>query len=101
MAHEEEDTRTDPQEYVHKDEEEAEVDHLAPARWWFSSTLFPLIAGTFGPVATAFNICALVMDWRVIVNPSSTESTGIDIRDPDWLSAPYMAEDFPLIQLTA
>ena len=89
MAHgEEEITHMDPQEYVHKDEEEAEVDHLAPARWWFFSTLFPLIAGTFGPVATAFNICALVMDWRVIVDPSSTESTGIDIRDPDWLGAP-------------
>jgi potassium channel subfamily K len=76
--------RTQPQEYVHKDEEEAEQDHLAPSEWWFSSTMFPLIAGTFGPVASAFNICALVMDWRVIVSSSSTEGTGVDVRDPDW-----------------
>ncbi|MCJ1379547.1 Potassium channel [Xylographa soralifera] len=76
-----------PEDYVHKDEEEAEEDPTSPSRWWFSSTLFPLVAACFGPLATAFNICALVMDWRVIVDPSSTESTGIDIRDPDWLDA--------------
>ncbi|MCJ1402982.1 Potassium channel [Xylographa trunciseda] len=97
---------TRPEDYVHKAEEEAEEDPTSPSydihwssslfaehatncssRWWFSSTLFPLIAATFGPLATAFNICALVMDWRVVVDPSSTEATGIDIRDPDWLDA--------------
>ncbi|MCJ1479073.1 Potassium channel [Lambiella insularis] len=77
----------DPEEYVHKDEEEAEEDPSSPSRWWFSSTLFPLVTGTFGPLATAFNICALVMDWRVIVDPTSAESTGIDVQDPDWLHA--------------
>ncbi|SLM35701.1 Two pore domain potassium channel domain [Lasallia pustulata] len=79
--------RERPEEYVTKDEEEAEEDYLAPSRWWFSSTLFPLIAGTFGPLATAFNICALVMDWRVIVDSSSAEAEGADVRDPKWLLA--------------
>lgn len=30
------------------DEEQAFLD---PSRWWFASTAFPLIAGTFGPMA--------------------------------------------------
>ncbi|KAJ6438929.1 potassium channel [Purpureocillium lavendulum] len=33
--------------------------HLAPSRWWFASSAFPMIAGTLGPVASAFSICAL------------------------------------------
>lgn len=49
----------DPREYATKDEREAEEDFLAPARWWFVSTFFPLVAGTFGPVATMFSICAI------------------------------------------
>ncbi|MCJ1437511.1 Potassium channel [Xylographa pallens] len=76
-----------PEDYVHKDEEEAEGDPTSPSRWWFSSTLFPLIAATFGPLSSGFGIGALVMDWVIIVNPSSTESTGIDIPNPDWLDA--------------
>lgn len=51
------------------------------------SSLFPLVAGTFGPMASAFNICALAIDWRVIVDPTSQESEGTKIRDPRWLVA--------------
>jgi len=58
-----------------------------PTRWWYASTAFPLIAGTFGPLANAFSICALVENWRVQVPPGGTEEHGIDIRDPSWLIA--------------
>lgn len=72
-------------EYALKDEEDAILDYNAPIHWWFVSTLFPLIAGTFGPMASAFNICALAIDWRTTISPSSTESEGTHIQDPKWL----------------
>lgn len=49
--------------------------------------MFPLIAGTFGPIANAFNICAIAIDWRLIVDADSTESQGQHISDPRWLVA--------------
>lgn len=39
-------------EYAQKDEEDTVVDYNAPVHWWMVSTLFPLIAGTFGPMAS-------------------------------------------------
>lgn len=42
---------------------------------------------TFGPMASAFNICAVAIDWRLYVSPSSTESEGPHITDPRWLVA--------------
>ncbi|KAJ7060616.1 hypothetical protein C8F01DRAFT_1290323 [Mycena amicta] len=36
---------------LQQDEEEEEVGYSQPNRWWFTSTMFPLIAGTFGPLA--------------------------------------------------
>ncbi|KAL9027018.1 MAG: hypothetical protein Q9196_004404 [Gyalolechia fulgens] len=77
----------------HKDEEdfqkEDEQAFLDPSRWWFASTAFPLLAGTFGPMASAFSVCALVENWRVIVphGPGGNEAHGIDIKDPEWLIA--------------
>ena len=65
-------------------EEEEENSFLLPARWWYASTAFPLTAGTFGPMATAFNICALVENWRVSIPEGGTEEHGIDIPDPKW-----------------
>lgn len=38
-------------------------------------------------MASAFNICAVAIDWRLIVNASSTESEGPHITDPRWLVA--------------
>ncbi|KAK5955134.1 hypothetical protein OHC33_003813 [Knufia fluminis] len=58
-----------------------------PTRWWYASTAFPLVAGTFGPLANAFSICALVENWRVEVPPGGTEEHGIDIKDPKLLIA--------------
>ncbi|KAL2042956.1 hypothetical protein N7G274_004014 [Stereocaulon virgatum] len=70
-------------------EREAERAFLDPSRWWFASTAFPLLAGTFGPMASAFNICALIQHWRVSIPPGfgANESHGNDVRDPKWLLA--------------
>jgi potassium channel subfamily K len=77
----------DPLDYATKDEREAEEDFLAPARWWFATTLFPLVAGTFGPVASAFSICAIAQEWRVVPSAASKEQEGHQLRDPPWLIA--------------
>lgn len=71
-------------EYRLKDEEDAILDYNSPIHWWFVSTLFPLIAGTFGPMASAFNIMALAVEWRTKISPTSTESEGTHIPDPTW-----------------
>ncbi|KAF4621304.1 hypothetical protein D9613_000821 [Agrocybe pediades] len=52
-----------------------------PTLWWFTSTAFPLFAGTFGPIASLFSVCALVQTWRV------TEDGGDRVPDPPWLLA--------------
>lgn len=65
-------------------EREDEKSFLLPSRWWFASTAAPLTAGTFGPMANAFSICALVENWRTEVPPGGTEGHGIDIKDPQW-----------------
>jgi potassium channel subfamily K, other eukaryote len=66
------------------DEEEEKKSFLLPTRWWYASTAFPLIAGTFGPTANAFSICALVENWRTDIPSGGTEEHGIDIKDPTW-----------------
>lgn len=55
--------------------------------WWFASTGCPLLAGTFGPLANAFSICALATSWRVYIAPGETEASGNRINDPGWLLA--------------
>lgn len=61
-----------------------EKSYLMPTRWWYASTAFPLMAGTFGPMANTFSVCALVQYWRVEIPPGGTEGHGIDIKDPKW-----------------
>lgn len=65
-------------------EDEDTQSHLQPTRWWYASTAFPMVAGTFGPMANSFSICALVQYWRVEIPPGGTEQHGIDIKDPTW-----------------
>lgn len=65
----------------------ATISKTLATRWWYASTAFPLIAGTFGPLANAFSICALVQNWRVSIPPGGTEEHGDDIKDPSWLIA--------------
>lgn len=66
-------------------EEQEEQDYMDPSRWWFASTACPLLAGTFGPMASGFNICALVYEWRVYIPPGGTEEHGERLKDPTWL----------------
>ncbi|KAK3295131.1 uncharacterized protein B0H64DRAFT_302618, partial [Chaetomium fimeti] len=74
------------QEYVPK-QVSKERDHLNPSRWWFASSAFPMIAGTLGPVASAFSICALVKPWRQSFPPGTDIALAPYIRDPSWLTA--------------
>ncbi|KAJ4485235.1 tandem pore domain K+ channel [Lentinula aciculospora] len=67
------------------DEDEEEIGYFAPQRWWFTSTAFPLIAGTFGPLANLFSVCALVQTWRVKISDGESETQGQRISDPHWL----------------
>ncbi|KAF7333507.1 hypothetical protein MVEN_02366900 [Mycena venus] len=68
-------------EELQQDEEEEEVGYFQPKRWWFTSTAFPLVAGTFGPLANFFSVCALTQTWRQYV------ADGSGIPDPRWLDA--------------
>ncbi|KAF3035614.1 Potassium channel [Didymella keratinophila] len=73
-----------------QDKEQAEAEEqefLKPGRWWFASTACPLIAGTFGPMANAFSICALPNKWRVYIPAGTDEGHGIVVEDPKWLVA--------------
>ncbi|CAJ2505348.1 Uu.00g127420.m01.CDS01 [Anthostomella pinea] len=82
--------------------------HLDPSRWWFTSAAFPMIAGTLGPVASAFSICALVKNWRQHINPGSDVTKAVFIPDPPWLYAvngvqlfiAIMANVFLLLNMT-
>lgn len=66
---------------IHNEEEA----YLDPSRWWFASSAFPMIAGTLGPVASAFSICALVRPWRQHFPPGSDIDKAEFIDDPIWL----------------
>ncbi|KAF1992331.1 voltage-gated potassium channel [Aulographum hederae CBS 113979] len=81
------DMEHDPYTHEEQQEEEEERDFLDPSRWWFASTACPLIAGTFGPMANAFSICALGNPWRVYIPPGNNEVRGQPIKDPKWLIA--------------
>ncbi|KAI0876726.1 hypothetical protein GGS24DRAFT_201367 [Hypoxylon argillaceum] len=61
--------------------------HLDRTRWWFASAAFPMVAGTLGPVASAFSICALVKPWRQNILPGSVITEAVFIDDPSWLIA--------------
>jgi len=47
-------------------------------------SVIPIVAGTIGPVANAFNLCALVQPWRSEIPPGRTEVEGENISDPSW-----------------
>ncbi|KAJ7226668.1 hypothetical protein GGX14DRAFT_626663 [Mycena pura] len=66
---------------LEQDEEEEEVGYFQPKRWWFTSTAFPLVAGTFGPLTNVLSICALLRPWR------QHAAAGSAISDPGWLNA--------------
>lgn len=73
--------------YTRPKQNPRDLSYIMPTKWWYASTGFPLLTGTFGPMANAFSICALVENWRVNILPGLTESNGKDIADPKWLIA--------------
>ncbi|KAH7130852.1 hypothetical protein EDB81DRAFT_807606 [Dactylonectria macrodidyma] len=60
--------------------------HRESSRWWFLSSAFPMIAGTLGPVASAFSICALVEPWRQQLVPGGDIPGAPFVPDPSWLT---------------
>ncbi|RYO89413.1 hypothetical protein DL764_008581 [Monosporascus ibericus] len=74
------------QDNNHRDTSNGQT-HLDPTRWWFASAAFPMVAGTLGPVASAFSICALVEKWRQMIPPGSDITKAEFIQDPVWLLA--------------
>jgi potassium channel subfamily K len=69
------------------EEQKEDADFNQPSHWWFASVACPLLAGTFGPMASGFNICALVQYWRQTIPNRfhGTEEQGTKIPDPTWL----------------
>lgn len=65
--------------------EEVTRDIVDSAEYWTWSTLCPLLAGTFGPMASAFSVCALVVSWREYIPPGSVEADSEPLTDPHWL----------------
>ncbi|KAI5461938.1 hypothetical protein BGZ63DRAFT_354217 [Mariannaea sp. PMI_226] len=63
-----------------------EYAHLEPSRWWFLSAAFPMIAGTLGPVASAFSICTLAEPWRQHLVPGGDAQKAPFIANPLWLT---------------
>ncbi|KAK7551653.1 potassium channel-like protein [Phyllosticta paracitricarpa] len=82
-----EDLENNAYESIREQVAEEEQDFLDPSRWWFASTACPLIAGTFGPLANAFSICALAVKWRLFIPPGHDDTTGEFLSDPAWLIA--------------
>lgn len=80
---------------------------LSFRRWWFTSTAFPLIAGTFGPLATLMSVCALVQSWIVTVPGGGSLETEQRVPDPKWyvspqpISAAYRENANEILRLTA
>ncbi|KAL8935435.1 MAG: hypothetical protein Q9216_005427 [Gyalolechia sp. 2 TL-2023] len=74
-----EEDRKDDEDFQ-KEDEQAFLDPRCPMFY---------TSGTFGPMASAFSVCALVENWRVIVphGPGGNEAHGINVKDPGWLIA--------------
>lgn len=43
-----------------------------------------MIAGTLGPVASAFSVCALVRQWRQRLPPGTDIAKVAFVDDPPW-----------------
>ncbi|KAL6890866.1 voltage-gated potassium channel [Trichoderma evansii] len=76
-----------PDAYLRRTKIENDNAHLEPSRWWFLASVFPMIAGTIAPVASAFSICALVAPWRQHLSPGQQPDQAPYIPDPAWLTA--------------
>ena len=77
-------THKSGKEYIGGDLGEDEKQYYQPSHIWYAATVFPLVAGSFGPLALAFSICALIEDWRVTIPSSGQEADEVFISDPKW-----------------
>ncbi|KAJ6114940.1 hypothetical protein N7486_000718 [Penicillium sp. IBT 16267x] len=66
------------------DKKSSQPDPSSPlaARWWLASTIYPLAAGTFGPMASAFNVCCLAQPWRMMPDD---QNGYLNVADPKWV----------------
>jgi potassium channel subfamily K len=66
--------------------EKAGEGYFVPLRIWCASVIFPISAGSFGPMASAFGICALAESWRVenLTKAADDMLVGTDIAEPKW-----------------
>jgi potassium channel subfamily K len=66
--------------------EKAGDGYFVPIYIWCASIIFPLCAGSFGPMASAFGVCALAGSWRVDNVTKATDNmlVGTEIKDPKW-----------------
>ena len=66
--------------------EKAGEGYLIAEHIWFASVVFPLVAGAFGPMTSAFNICALTQSWRVVdlTKESDDMLVGRSVKNPEW-----------------
>lgn len=73
------------EEQDRKKNSDQQLHHAQSARWYYASTVFPLLAGTFGPMASAFSVSALVTKWRLNLPVPGDYLGAVDIPDPRWL----------------
>jgi potassium channel subfamily K len=66
--------------------EKAGEGYFVPIRIWCASVIFPISAGSFGPMASAFGICALAESGRVenLTKAANNMMVGTDIGEPKW-----------------
>ena len=66
--------------------EKAGEGYFVPLRIWCASVIFPISAGSFGPMASAFAICAMAESWKVenLTKAADNMLVGTDIGEPKW-----------------
>jgi potassium channel subfamily K len=66
--------------------EKAGEGYFVPIHIWCASVIFPLCAGSFGPMTSAFGICALAGSWRVenVTIAPDRMLVGTEMKNPKW-----------------
>ncbi|KAB5517394.1 hypothetical protein GE09DRAFT_1208593 [Coniochaeta sp. 2T2.1] len=77
-------TVVDPQSTVDRDnvilEENTDLHSPDGSPWWFASFISPILGATFGPIATAFSICAMLRPW-LVASTNVKDTAEINSRD--------------------
>jgi potassium channel subfamily K len=66
--------------------EKAGEGYFVPLLIWCASVLFPLCAGSFGPMSSAFGVFAVAESWRVenVTKAADNMLVGTAVEDPKW-----------------